>query len=84
MLGIGVFRAALAAGRAPINPFVVSMAVTGPMFVVGALCHGDVRELIWGLAALLDLSTPTVLRTPAARTCTSTRGTSPSGSACSC
>jgi low temperature requirement protein LtrA len=62
VLGIGVFRAAWQAGRAPINPFVVSMAVSGPMLVIGALCHGDVRELVWGLAALLDLSTPTVLR----------------------
>jgi low temperature requirement protein LtrA len=62
VLGIGVFRAAWRAARAPLNPFVVSMTVSGPMFVVGALCHGDVRELIWGLAALLDLSTPTVLR----------------------
>ena len=62
VLGVGVFRAAWRAGRAPINPFVVSMAVSGPMFVAGALCSGDVRELIWGLAALLDLSTPTILR----------------------
>jgi low temperature requirement protein LtrA len=62
VLGVGVFRAAWQAGRAPINPFVVSMVISGPMLVIGALCHGDVRELIWGLAALLDLSTPTVLR----------------------
>lgn len=62
VLGVGVFRAAWLTGRAPINPFVVSMTVSGPMLVIGALCHGDVRELIWGLAALLDLSTPTLLR----------------------
>jgi low temperature requirement protein LtrA len=62
LLGVGVFRAAWQAGRAPINPFVVSMVVSGPMLVVGALCSGDIRELIWGLAALLDLSTPTLLR----------------------
>jgi low temperature requirement protein LtrA len=62
LLGVGVFRAAWQAGRAPINPFVVSMVVSGPMLVVGALCAGDIRELIWGLAALLDLSTPTLLR----------------------
>jgi low temperature requirement protein LtrA len=62
LLGVRVFRAAWQAGRAPINPFVVSMVVSGPMLVVGALCSGDIRELIWGLAALLDLSTPTLLR----------------------
>jgi low temperature requirement protein LtrA len=62
VLGVGVFRAAWRAGQAPLNPFVVAMTVSGPMLVIGALCHGDVRELIWGLAALLDLSTPTILR----------------------
>jgi low temperature requirement protein LtrA len=62
LLGVGVFRAAWQAGRAPINPFVVSMVISGPMLVIGALCSGDLRELIWGAAALLDLSTPTLLR----------------------
>jgi low temperature requirement protein LtrA len=62
VLGVGVFRAAWRAGRAPLNPFVISMTVSGPALVIGALCHGDVREVIWGLVALLDLSTPTVLR----------------------
>jgi low temperature requirement protein LtrA len=45
-----------------LNPFVVSMAITGPMLVVGALLHGDARVAVWALAAVTDLSSPTVLR----------------------
>lgn len=44
------------------HPYSVSMFGTGPMFVVGALLHGPPREAIWAAAALIDLSTPTVLR----------------------
>jgi low temperature requirement protein LtrA len=62
VLGVGVIIASARMGRLPINPYSVSMVLTGPMLVVGALVHGDARELIWGLAALIDLSTPTVLR----------------------
>jgi low temperature requirement protein LtrA len=40
----------------------VSMALTGPLLVIGAMTHGDVRVAIWAVAALLDLSTPTLLR----------------------
>ena len=53
------------AGRAPgfpLNPYTVSVFLTGPALVVGALVHGDAREIVWGVAALVDLSTPTVLR----------------------
>jgi low temperature requirement protein LtrA len=45
-----------------VNPHTMSIAVTGPLLVVGALLHGDAREVVWALAALLDLSTPTLLR----------------------
>jgi low temperature requirement protein LtrA len=62
ILGIGVVIASVHAGRIPLNPYTVSMAVSGPMLVAGALVHGTARELIWGAAALLDLSTPTLLR----------------------
>jgi low temperature requirement protein LtrA len=48
--------------RLALNPYSVSMFLTGPLLVVGALLPGDWRLLVWGLAALLDLSTPTVLR----------------------
>jgi low temperature requirement protein LtrA len=46
----------------PINPYTVSVFVTGPLLVVGALVHGDAREAVWGLAALIDLSGPTLLQ----------------------
>jgi low temperature requirement protein LtrA len=60
VLGVALLRPAY---RLPIiNPHTVSIAVTGPLLVLGALLHGDARELVWALAALLDLSTPTLLR----------------------
>ncbi len=50
-------------GRAmPVNPYSVSMVITGPLLVVGALLHGVPREAGWGAAAVLDLATPAVLR----------------------
>lgn len=45
-----------------INPFLVSMVLTGPLLVLGALLPSPVREAVWATAALIDLSTPTVLR----------------------
>jgi low temperature requirement protein LtrA len=62
VLGIGVVIASARNRVIPINPYTVSMVLTGPMLVVGALVHGDAREAIWAVAALIDLSTPTVLR----------------------
>jgi low temperature requirement protein LtrA len=62
VLGIGVVIASARAGRVPLNPYSVSMVLTGPMLVAGALVHGDAREIVWGIAALIDLSTPSVLR----------------------
>jgi low temperature requirement protein LtrA len=32
------------------------------LLVIGALFHGDVREGVWALAAVMDLSSPTILR----------------------
>jgi low temperature requirement protein LtrA len=46
----------------PANPHVVAVLVTGPLLVAGAWVHGPGREAIWGLAALTDLSSLTVLR----------------------
>ena len=45
-----------------LTPYTVSMTVTGPLLIVGALTHGWARVAIWGLAALIDLSSPTLLR----------------------
>ncbi|HEX3335162.1 MAG TPA: low temperature requirement protein A [Jatrophihabitans sp.] len=55
----------LASARArtfELNPYSVSIVLTGPMLILGALAHGDARVAIWGAAALLDLATPTVFR----------------------
>ena len=45
-----------------LNPVTVSVILTGPLLVVGALVHGDAREVLWAVAAVLDLSTPRLLR----------------------
>jgi low temperature requirement protein LtrA len=62
VLGISLVVASVRYRTVPINPYTVSMLLTGPMLVVGALVHGDAREAVWAVAALIDLSTPTVLR----------------------
>ncbi len=45
-----------------LNPITVSVLITGPLLVVGAFAHGDAREALWAIAAVLDLSTPRLLR----------------------
>ncbi|MDT4929920.1 MAG: hypothetical protein QOF92_2787 [Pseudonocardiales bacterium] len=45
-----------------VNPYTVSMFLTGPALVVGALFHGTAREIIWAAAALVDLATPSMTR----------------------
>jgi low temperature requirement protein LtrA len=57
LLGIVLYRRSYG----DVNPVTVSMAVTGPLLVVGALVHGSARESVWAAAALIDLSTPAVL-----------------------
>jgi low temperature requirement protein LtrA len=47
--------------RSP-NPYLVSMTVTGPLLMAGALLPGGVRLAVWAAAAVLDLSAPTLLR----------------------
>ncbi|PZS20395.1 MAG: low temperature requirement protein A [Pseudonocardiales bacterium] len=61
ILGAPLFRSA-AGGFRRVNPYTVSIVLTGPLLIVGALCPSGVREGLWGLAALLDLATPTLLR----------------------
>jgi low temperature requirement protein LtrA len=48
--------------RFALNPLTVSMFVTGPLLVVGALLDDDARTAVWLVAAALDLSTPTLFR----------------------
>lgn len=62
LLGLGWVRTAVRHRSVPINPYVVAVTVTGPMLVAGSFLHGIAREGLWGAAALIDLSTPTVLR----------------------
>jgi low temperature requirement protein LtrA len=40
----------------------MSILFTGPLLVMGATRPSHWRELVWGCAAMLDLSTPTLLR----------------------
>jgi low temperature requirement protein LtrA len=46
----------------PVNGYTVGMFITGPLLVVGGCFHGDARALVWGLAALVELAAPTLLR----------------------
>lgn len=62
MLGAPLLRRGARGSTFPVNPFTVSMVVTGPLLVAGALVEGSGREYLWALAAAIDLSTPTVLR----------------------
>jgi low temperature requirement protein LtrA len=62
VLGLGLVVDAARRHTWPVNPVTVSMVLTGPMLVAGALVHGGAREAVWAGAALIDLSTPTVLR----------------------
>jgi low temperature requirement protein LtrA len=45
-----------------LNPFAIGLFISGPLILVGGFVHGTARVAIWGAAALIDLSTPTVLR----------------------
>jgi len=45
-----------------INPIAVGLCVSGPLILVGGLVHGNAREAIWAVAAVIDLSSPTILR----------------------
>lgn len=45
-----------------INPVAVGLGVSGPLILAGGFVHGTARVAIWGLAALIDLSSPTILR----------------------
>jgi low temperature requirement protein LtrA len=57
VLGVALFHR-----RWSINPFTISMVVTGPVLLAGALVHGDARLALWAVAALIDLSSPSLLR----------------------
>jgi low temperature requirement protein LtrA len=62
VVGAGMVRGAIRDRRLPVNPFIVSIVLTGPMLIVGAFVPAPARLAIWGAAALIDLSTPTLMR----------------------
>ncbi len=62
VLGSTILRAVLRGHPLPFNPYAVSMAVTGPLLVTGSLLEPPLQLAVWGLAALLDLATPTLVR----------------------
>jgi low temperature requirement protein LtrA len=50
-------------GRAGlVHPYLVSVLLTGPLLVVGALLPEGPRLAVWAVAAVIDLATPTLLR----------------------
>jgi low temperature requirement protein LtrA len=56
--GVFVFRGELRY----VQPFSVSIALTGPLLLVGALLDGPAREVLWLVGALIDLAMPSLLR----------------------
>lgn len=62
VLGVDLLRRSARGTTMPVNPYTISMFLTGPLLVVGALLHGSAREGIWAAAAAIDLATPTLLR----------------------
>jgi low temperature requirement protein LtrA len=48
--------------EAMLTPYAVSIIITGPLLVVGALTSGNVRVSLWASAAAIDLAAPTALR----------------------
>ena len=62
VLGAGMVLDGVRARRWPVNPYLVSMVLTGPMLIVGGLLDGRARLILWAVAAVTDLSTPTLLR----------------------
>jgi low temperature requirement protein LtrA len=58
VLAIMLFR------RVPftLNPVAIGLCVSGPLMLAGGLLHGSAREAVWAAAAVIDLSSPTLLR----------------------
>jgi len=57
VIAIPVLRA-----RRALTPYLISMVLTGPLLVVGALLDPDLQLAVWAAAAALDLATPSLLR----------------------
>lgn len=48
--------------RLSLSPFSVAVAVSGPLFVLGGVLEGPARVAVWSLAAVIDLTSPRLLR----------------------
>lgn len=44
------------------SPFTVALFVSGPLLLIGGFLPPPARTAVWAVAALIDLSTPTVLK----------------------
>jgi low temperature requirement protein LtrA len=62
VLGSALLRRGERSGMLPLNPYTISMVLTGPLLVVGSLLPDVGREVVWAVAAVIDLATPTLLR----------------------
>jgi low temperature requirement protein LtrA len=51
----------------PVNSFSVGLLVTGPLLLIGGLFDGPARVALWGVAAVVDLVTPRLVRSRLAR-----------------
>lgn len=63
-LAVRVLLAAILFRRIPfqLNPIAVGLTISGPLIFLGGFLHGTAREAVWAVAALIDLSSPRVLR----------------------
>jgi len=48
--------------RMRLNPFSVSLCVSTPLLLAGGMAHGGLRLGLWAAAAVIELSSPAVLR----------------------
>jgi low temperature requirement protein LtrA len=48
--------------RFGLSPFSVAVAVSGPLLLIGGLLDGPARIALWALAAVVDLTSPRLLR----------------------
>lgn len=59
VLAVMLFRGV----RLTLNPVAIGLVVSGPLILAGGFVHGTAREAMWAAAAVIDLSSPTLLRT---------------------
>lgn len=58
VLAVMLFRGT----RFTLNPVAVGLLVSGPLIFAGGFLHGTAREAMWAAGAVIDLSSPTLLR----------------------